>query len=220
MVRFIFILMLGVFAMPSAAWATSEKAMCAVCVALEGTREPEGVHAWRTHEGVRYALCSAECLRKFEASPASFVAPEFPRPAPALDATDFAGKPLTLEKFKGKVVLLDFWATWCAPCRRSMPDLEALHAKFGPRGLVVLGVSIDEGNAQKKARELVTKKKFGYRFAFDRVDDPAWVRFGVQAIPAAFLLDADGRIVAQWTGIPGDAAEMEEKISALLPARP
>ena len=219
MVRWIFILMLGVAALPSVA-AAAEKALCAVCATLEGAREPEEVHAWRTHEGVKYALCSAECQRKFEASPASFVAPVFPRPAPPLGATDFAGKPLSLDSLKGKVVLLDFWATWCAPCRKSMPDLEALHAKFGPRGLVVLGVSVDEAKAQKKARDLVTKKKFGYRFAFDRADDPAWVRFGVQAIPAAFLLDADGQIVAQWTGIPGDVAEMEEKISALLPARP
>jgi len=217
MVRFIFILMIGIAALPSAAAAASEKALCAVCVTLEGKQDPEEVHAWRTHEGVKYALCSAECVKKFEASPASFVAPEFPRPAPALAATDFAGKPLTLDSFKGKVVLLDFWATWCAPCRKSMPDLEALHAKFGSRGLVVLGVSIDEAKAQKKAKELVAKKKFGYRFAFDRADDPAWARFGVQAIPAAFLLDAEGRIVAQWTGIPGDPAEMEAAISALLP---
>jgi len=220
MVRFIFILMLGIASLPSNAAAAKDEALCAVCVTLEGKKEPEEVYAWRTHEGVRYALCSAECVKKFEASPASFVAPLFPRPAPVLDAIDFAGKPLSLESLEGKVVLLDFWATWCAPCRKSMPDLQALHAKFGPRGLVVLGVSIDEGNAQKKAKDLVAKKKFGYRFAFDRVDDPAWMRFGVQAIPAAFLLDAKGRIVAQWTGIPADVTEMEEKISALLPARP
>ena len=220
MIRFIFILMLGVATLSSSVAVAAEQALCAVCVALEGTREPEDVHAWRTYEGVKYALCSEGCVRKFEASPASFVTPVFPRPAPELDATDFAGKPLTLEKLKGQVVLLDFWATWCAPCRKSMPDLQALHAKFAPRGLVVLGVSIDEGKAQKKARELVAKQKFGYRFGFDDVSDPSWARFGVQAIPAAFLLDADGQIVAQWTGIPGDPTEMEEKISALLPARP
>ena len=72
MVRFIFILMLGIAALPAA--AASEKALCAVCVTLEGKQDPEEVHAWRTHEGVKYALCSAECVKKFEASPTSFVA--------------------------------------------------------------------------------------------------------------------------------------------------
>jgi thiol-disulfide isomerase/thioredoxin len=212
MLRLIWSLLLVVgLAAPSFA---AERAPCVVCVTLEGTKEPEEVHAWRTVDGVRYAVCSEECAKKFDAEPAAWLPPEFPRPAPALDAVDFAGKPLGLDAFKGKVVLLDFWATWCAPCRKSMPDLQALHAKFGSRGLVVLGVSIDEGKAKQKARDLVAKKKYGYRFAFD---DAAWQRYGVKAIPAAFLLDRQGQIVAQWTGLPADPAELEEKIAALLP---
>ena len=196
--------------------SAADKALCPVCVTLEGAREVEAVHAWRTYEGTRYGLCSKECARKFDADPAAYMVRSLPRPAPPFAATGFDGKPVDLAGLAGKVVLLDYWATWCAPCRRSMPELERLHQAYARKGLVVLGVSVDDPPAHKKAKNLVKSKKYGYRFAFDRSDAPSWPEWGVQAIPAAFLIDRKGQIVAQWTGIPADPAEVEAAIEKAL----
>jgi thiol-disulfide isomerase/thioredoxin len=116
---------------------------------------------------------------------------------------------------KGRVVLLDFWATWCAPCRKSMPDLQALHDKYSARGLTVIGISIDEGGPAKVQR-YVRSKKFTYPIVMDDAKDPAWDAYKVKAIPAAFLLDRDGRVVAQWTGAPPDARALEAQLAKLL----
>ena len=137
-------------------------------------------------------------------------------PAPRFSAVGFDGKSVSLDSFKGKVVLLDYWASWCGPCRRSMPELERLHAAYSRKGLVVLGVSVDDPPAQQKARDLVASKKYSYRFAFDRTDQPSWSDWGVNAIPAAFLIDRHGEVVAAWRGIPKDPAAMENAIKDAL----
>src|SRR5262245_15482187 len=136
-------------ALAAAPAAGAEKALCTVCHVKEGTSEAESVRAERTHEGVRYAFCSEKCAKEFTADPAAYVAPVFPRPAPALPPADLAGQALTWDSLKGTVVLVDFWATWCAPCRKSMPDLQALHDKYKLQGFRVVGVSIDEGGSEK-----------------------------------------------------------------------
>ena len=115
-------------------------------------------------------------------------------------------------------MLLDFWATWCAPCRKSMPDLQALHKKYAERGFAVIGVSIDEGGAGQGEEVRHVQKKITYPIAVDSEKTPAWEAFKVKAVPAAFLLDRDGRIVAQWNGVSAPAAEIEEKLAALLRA--
>lgn len=133
--------------------------------------------------------------------------------APPFSAVGFDGKPVNLDSFKGKVVLLDYWASWCGPCRRSMPELERLHAAYSRKGLVVLGVSVDETASRQKARDLVAAKKYGYRFAFDRDYAAGW---GVDVIPSAFLIDRKGNVVAHWRGLPKDPAEMENAIRDAL----
>ena len=192
----------------------AEKAVCIVCQVKEGATHPEAVKASRTYEGVRYDFCSKACAESFDADPAAFVQP-LPRPAPELTVSDLQGTALSWDSFRGKVVLVDFWATWCGPCRKSMPELQALHDKYAERGFTVLGVSIDEGGPQK-VQKLVDSKKFTYPMALDSAQEPTWERFHVQAIPAAFLVDRDGRIVAQWTGIPAGAHEVEAKVEELL----
>lgn len=214
------LLALAILGAAAPAARAGEKALCPVCATVGGEREPEEVEEWRTWQGVRYGFCSAKCAKKFDATPAAYIPQAFPRPAPELTMRGFDGRPLSWADFKGKVVLVDFWATWCGPCRRSMPHLQALHQKYGARGLTVLGVSIDNEGAERAARKMVSSKKYGYRFAFDSGTRPTWQRYGVQAIPAAFLVDGRGNIVAQWTGMPPDPREMERKIEAILPARP
>ena len=207
-------LLLAGFVGPSAT-AAVEKMLCLVCKVKEGSSEAEAVHAVRTHDGARYGFCSEKCAKEFDADPAAYVPPSFPRPAPELDVTDLKGKPVNWQSLRGTVVLVDFWATWCAPCRKSMPELQALHDKYARRGFTVLGVSIDEGGPGK-VKKLVASKKFTYPMALDSEKAPAWERFHVKAIPAAFLVDQQGRVIAQWTGAPANARELEEKLVSLL----
>ena len=197
--------------------AAPAKAICLVCRVQHGEAEEEPVKAVRVHDGKEYGFCSEKCARAFALDPAAYLPPELPRAAPAFSVTDLAGKPIANRDLAGKVVLLDFWATWCAPCRKSMPELQALHEKYAGRGFSVLGISIDEGGPAK-VRKFVQSKRFTYPIAMDSAKSPAWEAFGVKAVPAAFLLDREGRIAAQWTGSPANAAELERKLEELLRA--
>ena len=202
-------------AAPSVAVA-GEKALCLVCHVKSGESSPEEVAVWRTHEGTRYGFCSEECAKEFDAEPAAWLPPTFPRPAPEIGLVDLAGAPLTLEALAGKVVLLDFWATWCKPCKKSIPDLQKLHDRHAARGFSVVGIAIDEGDARAKVKKFLAGAKVAYPNGLDAGKALTWERYGVKAIPAAFLIDREGRIVAQWTGA-ADVAAIEAKLAELLP---
>jgi thiol-disulfide isomerase/thioredoxin len=182
---------------------------------MEGEAEEELVKASRTHDGKTYGFCSEKCAEAFAADPVAYLPPVFPHPAPALSLTELAGASITSESLKGKVVLLDFWATWCVPCRKSMPELQALHQKYAGRGFTVVGVSIDEGGPAK-VKKFVAAKKIGYPIAMDSDRQPAWDAFHVKAVPAAYLIDQDGQVVARWLGGTADSKEIGERIEALL----
>jgi peroxiredoxin len=106
---------------------------------------------------------------------------------------DLAGKSWKLSELKGKVVLLNFWATWCPPCNRELPDLEALYRKYGEQGLVVLAVSDEEAG---KVQPFIRKQKFTYPVLLDpgrKVNE----LFEIEGIPKSFIYDREGKIVAQ-----------------------
>ena len=202
-------------ALAIAAEAVPGQAICLVCQVTRGESEAEQVKAARTHDGREYGFCSEQCAQAFDADPLAYVPPAFPRLAPVFALQDLSGRAVSPKTLKGQVVLIDFWATWCAPCRKSMPELQALQRKYASRGFTVLGISIDEG-AANKVKRFVTSRKFTYPIAVDRDSSPAWEAFRVKAVPAAFLLDRDGLIVAQWTGAPPDFSALEQRIEALL----
>jgi peroxiredoxin len=107
--------------------------------------------------------------------------------------TDLNGKPWTLKDLKGKVVMLNFWATWCPPCRKEMPDLETIYKQFEPQGLVILGISDDD---PEKVREFVQKQGTTYPLLLDpgsKVNE----LLHIQGIPKTFVYDREGKIVAQ-----------------------
>ena len=208
------LLMLAVMAMPVTA---AEKAMCRVCLVMHGETEPEEIKVTRSYQGVTYGFCSEKCAQAFDADPAAYVPPAFPRPAPAFAVEDLAGRRHSNDALRGRVTLVDFWATWCAPCRKSMPELQALHEKYGERGLTVLGISIDEGGAAK-VRKFVVSKRFTYPIALDSEKAPAWEAFRVKAVPAAFLIDREGQVVAQWTGAAPKRGELDAALEKLLAA--
>lgn len=104
---------------------------------------------------------------------------------------------LDLEQFKGKVVVVDFWASWCVPCRRSFPWLNEMQEKYGSKGLVVIGVNLDatRADAEKFLRE------YPPRFAIHYDDDKALARqFDVVAMPMSYVLGRDGEQVTRHFG--------------------
>lgn len=162
--------------------------------------EGEGHGLEKPAAGVRYKgreffFCNAKEVGPFKKDPEAFMPPVLPRKAPELNLRALDGSALDL---KGKVVLLDFWATWCKPCVAAMPSLSKLHTKLADRGFSVVGVSIDQ-DGLKKVKPFADKHRLPYPLALDSTKDPLWQKFGVRQIPAMFLVK-DGQILMQWKG--------------------
>ncbi|MHC4540369.1 MAG: redoxin family protein [Planctomycetota bacterium] len=132
--------------------------------------------------------------------------------APAFTLKDLNGKQVSLSDFKGKAVLLDFWATWCGPCRQAIPHLEALHKKYKNRGLVVVGLN-NERNHDKVKK--FAEEQISYVVVLDA--DKQFKEYGIRGIPAAFYIDREGKIRYREIGFrPGREKEVEQKVRELL----
>ncbi|HVF90474.1 MAG TPA: redoxin domain-containing protein [Blastocatellia bacterium] len=113
-----------------------------------------------------------------------------------LSLKDMSGKRVELKSLRGKVVLLDFWATWCAPCREEMPHLEKLHRELKDKGLLVVGINTEDA---KSARSFM--KKYGYTFmTLIDGDGAAATSYKVDAIPTVFVIDKEGKITGHYIG--------------------
>jgi len=128
------------------------------------------------------------------------------------------GQKVELEDYRGQVVLLNTWATWCTPCKEEMPYLEGLHEKYGPEGLTVLGVNIDAGKADDRVRQYADD--LGVTFPILRDPTNRFARtFRTSGVPETVLIGRDGEIVRQWKGQIGldpaaDAATIEAALAA------
>jgi cytochrome c biogenesis protein CcmG, thiol:disulfide interchange protein DsbE len=114
---------------------------------------------------------------------------------PAYGAVDMRGDSVDLAGLKGQVVLLNVWATWCIPCRREIPELQALHQEFGSRGLKVLGVSVDGGEAESDVAGFIRDFNMTYTVLRDPGERVLNV-FRIQGVPASYLIDREG--VVRW----------------------
>lgn len=108
-----------------------------------------------------------------------------------------AEPPLALEQYRGQVVVLDFWASWCVPCRRSFPWLDAMQQKYADDGLVVIGVNVD--TEPDSAASFLEEFPVGFRIVEDRDADLA-TRYELLAMPSSFVIGRDGEIVAKHLG--------------------
>jgi peroxiredoxin len=191
-------------------------ALCLVCSQQgEGEEKPA---AGARYKGTIYYFCNRGELKKFLKDPEPLIPAPLPRPAPAFSLKTPTGDTVTLESMKGKVVLVDFWATWCKPCIASMPDMQKLHAKLGETGVSVVGIAIDEEGATKVAPFLNrSKTKFTYPMLLDPAGD-TWKAWGVKMIPFVALVK-DGQIVRQWSGTAAPA-EIEKAVKAALGTPP
>jgi thiol-disulfide isomerase/thioredoxin len=122
-----------------------------------------------------------------------------PVPAPLEAFTDLAGNRVRLADFKGRVVLLNFWATWCGPCVREMPALDRLQAALGGRGLRVVAVSIDRKGAQV-IRPFAKRLGLAHMGLYHDPKGALFRAFGVTGLPATFLIDRQGGIVGAYAG--------------------
>lgn len=192
-------------------------ALCPVCRVHEGETETEEVRATAEHAGETYGFCSEGCRETFLDAPEAYLPAVFPRPAPAWTALGLDGAEVASGTYDGKLVLLDFWATWCPPCIEDLPRLSALHDEYSDRGFAVVGLSIDEGDdAARKVERMMRRKKASHPVFLDRTATPAWAAYLVRTVPAQFLVDPDGQIVAQWLGRT-DLDAVEEEIRERLP---
>ncbi len=141
-------------------------------------------------------------------------------PAPALEAQDLNGAPKTLADYRGKVVLLNFWASWCPPCLREMPSMERLRLKMAGRPLEI--VALDSAETAAEVNAYLSKMKLGFPILLDP-DGSNTRRWKVFALPTSFLLDADGRVRYVYTGPTewdeGEALQVIETMLAEFPAQ-
>ncbi len=129
--------------------------------------------------------------------------------APDFKLTTTENQTLQLNELKGKVVLIDFWATWCPPCRKSIPDLIALKNKYKDKGFEIVGISLDQQNSLQDVVPFVKDYKINYPVVY--ADMNVWMDYGqVQSIPTSFLVNKEGKIVASYVGyIPENVYESE-----------
>jgi len=135
--------------------------------------------------------------------------------APEFALPDLEGKVVKTSDLKGKVVILDFWATWCPPCRQEVPHFVALQNKYRDQGLEIVGLSLDKGGAAD-VKPFVEEYKVNYMMLIAN-DKTAEDYGGITGIPTTFVLDKDGKIVKRFLGYT-DPAVFEETIRPLLTA--
>lgn len=139
-------------------------------------------------------------------------------PAPEFALPVLDGAELRLGKLRGQVVLLDFWASWCAPCARSLPAYAALQGEFGERGLRVLAVNLDEREAD--ARAFLQRRPLALNILLDPAGGVA-EQYQLKGMPTALLIDRRGQIRHRWVGY--DASELPDlrvRIETLLTESP
>lgn len=181
------------------------------CAALGFLVNP-GVRTVRAHVGAPHPFVST----RQDAPAASDVRAArdaVQRAIDAFEAVDLNGRPLSTRDLRGRVVVLDFWATWCAPCLAELPRLQRAHARYGDR-LVIVGISLDV-----VSRATLTGWLRRHRVEWPQVYDgrgwssPVVGAFGIEAIPSSLLVDSSGRLV----GVNVTGERLERSLEALLP---
>jgi thiol-disulfide isomerase/thioredoxin len=132
--------------------------------------------------------------------------------APEVALTDSAGKAMKLADYRGKIVLLNFWATWCGGCKEEMPWYSEFEKTYGPKGFAVIGVSQDE-DGWGIVKPFLASHTIPYRIVLGN-DDTA-KKYDVDAMPVSRLIDRKGRIAAAYTGLV-DRANIEGNIKQML----
>ena len=142
-------------------------------------------------------------------------------PAPVWEGLTLEGETVALADLRGEVVVLNIWATWCAPCLREMPGLDALSRHFEGQGLRVLGASVDRGSARPEVESFAQELGISFTILLDP-DQRIMNRFRTLGVPETFLIGRDGVIAHRWIGEfdPMDPAVLARVGALLAEARP
>jgi len=135
------------------------------------------------------------------------------KPAPDFALKDASGKIANLKQYHGKVVLLDFWATWCTGCKQEIPWFTEFQKTYGKKGFAVVGVSLDE-DGWKVLKPFLAEHQIPYRMLLG--DDATAKRYGIDNMPDTFLIDRQGRVAAAYRAGLVDRDDVERNIKALL----
>ena len=135
------------------------------------------------------------------------------KPAPEFSLESLEGKTVRLADFRGKAVLLNFWATWCQPCKIEMPWFEQLQKQYGPQGLQVVGIAMDDASKEDIAR---FAKDMGVNYPILLGKESVGDAYGgVQFLPSTFFIDRDGKIVNRVFGLKS-RSEIEDEVKVAL----
>lgn len=146
--------------------------------------------------------------------PASALAATVGQPAPEFELRGQGAAPVKLSGLRGKVVYVDFWASWCGPCRQSFPWMNDMQAKFAARGFHIVAINLDakDADAQKFLAETAGK----FQIAFDNKGVTPKL-YGVKGMPTSYLIDREGRVVYEHAGFNlSKTGELEKQIEKLL----
>jgi peroxiredoxin len=137
-------------------------------------------------------------------------------PAPDFTLDSRAGKPVSLAQYKGQVVMINFWATWCGPCRQEMPHLEAIHKKYSKMGFTMLGVNVEPDSKAADAWLSKQATPVSFPILFD-TDSKVSKLYSVAGMPSTVIVDRKGKVRLLHKGYkPGDENEYLNSIRALI----
>lgn len=156
------------------------------------------------------ALASIMLCSLAQGTPLGHLAPDF-------ELSGNGATTVKLSALRGKVVYLDFWASWCGPCRQSFPWMNDLQSKYGSRGLQILGVNLDAKDAD--ARKFLAENNGNFLLAFDPKGATPKL-YGVKGMPTSYLIDREGRIVSEHSGFNfSKTSGLEKEIEKLLESK-
>ena len=134
--------------------------------------------------------------------------------APAIKLVTTSGQPVSLSNYKGYVLVMDFFATWCIPCKESIPHMNGLNRKYGKQGLQILGVSVDEGG-EREVKNFIAERKIGYPVAIAGED--LQTDYGLRSIPTIYVINKKGMVAEKFQGYSDQTGKaMEDAIKRLL----